>query len=454
MNKKIIIPIFIVIFILVIGYYKYINRFYSYIILDINPSIKINLNKDNKVLGVIPLNEDAKKIIKDNLINKSLEEALNVISDNLIENNYINDDNTIDILLYSNNIESKKLEEIVRDSYENKNVMVILTVVDNITKEDIDYAKKNNISISKSAYINNIVKEKDIEKEILNNKPVRELQEVKNRGKYCNDGYILEGDFCLKEIDRVNAKNGMVCSEGYYEYKGKCYEETPSIETDKLVCRDEFTLEKDKCIKTTSVNAVITGYTCSKGEVRTKLDAGLSVKGAGDANDAVCVDPASKTHPVSPCELPASNPTERMFYGGKCYWHQAPVIESGCPGKIQVNGFCWDDASNVYLCPSNSAQKNKDEYCYTVLKNVKPTVSGYKCEDNYKLVDNKCVKEEIEDAEHEKVCEEGYTKVDHDRCINMNKSKNKEDGYYCEDEHAKLKNNMCIIYEIVDANVT
>lgn len=38
------------------------NTVVSVITLDINPSIKLELDKDNKVINMIALNEDAKKI--------------------------------------------------------------------------------------------------------------------------------------------------------------------------------------------------------------------------------------------------------------------------------------------------------------------------------------------------------------------------------------------------------
>ena len=187
--------------------------------------------------------------------------------------------------------------------------------------------------------------------------------------------------------------------------------------------------------------------------VKTKGEVGIAPYESGPSKELVCVDESSITHPVIPCELPASDPTERTSSGGKCYWHRAPVIEAGCPGKTQIGGFCWDDASNIYLCPNgyNSNKRTKDDYCYTVLKNVNPIVTEYTCEEGYNLENNKCVKKETEDAFYERVCPSGYNKVDNDRCINMNKFKNKVDGYYCEEDNSRLRGNMCIIYDVIEA---
>ena len=65
MKKKIILIPILAIIILVIallGYFIWDNRTTSIITLDINPSIKIKLNKNNEVKKIIPINKDAKKI--------------------------------------------------------------------------------------------------------------------------------------------------------------------------------------------------------------------------------------------------------------------------------------------------------------------------------------------------------------------------------------------------------
>lgn len=456
MKKNIIISV-IVCFIIVIGFIGFIfwnNKIVSIITLDINPSVKINLTRNEKVKSIEALNDDAKDIISNNLKGKSLDDTLKLITNNLVDKGYVEDGN-VAILLYSNgNIKNEDIESKIKDIFNDKEMAADIIIVDNITKKDEEIAKKYNISPAKASYINSIKEDNDnIDIDSIKDKSVDEIRETKETGRYCDKDYFLEGDWCLKEIDRVTASNGDVCPRGYLEYEGKCYEETGIEETGNLLCRDGFKLEGEECIKKTSVNAVVTGYTCSKGEVRTKGEVGQTVKGAGDANDPVCVDPSSKTHPVSPCQLPASDPTERMSYGGKCYWHRAPVIASGCPGKVQVNGFCWDEAVNVYLCPNgnNNIIRNQDDYCYTILKNIKPTPSSYKCDDGMTLNGNKCIGEEKEEAMPERFCQNGYTLVNNDRCINYKNITNKENGLICNQENARLKGNICVIYEIIEA---
>ena len=117
--------------------------------------------------------------------------------------------------------------------------------------------------------------------------------------------------------------------------------------------------------------------------------------------------------------------------------------------------MCWDDASNILICEGYRDGKqysSRSEYCENSIKYIDPTISEYKCEDkNAKLDGNKCILEEIEPANHKRICPSGYTLVDNDRCINYDNTQNKISGYSCEDNNSKLVNDTCIIYEIIEA---
>ena len=56
----------------------------SSVILDINPSIKLELNKSSQVVNVVALNEDANQVVSDDLKEKELTYALKSITENLI----------------------------------------------------------------------------------------------------------------------------------------------------------------------------------------------------------------------------------------------------------------------------------------------------------------------------------------------------------------------------------
>ena len=455
MKKKIIILITLTI-ILLIGIISFViwnNRTVSTITIDINPSLEIRLNKSNIVKSIIPLNDDAKSIINKSMQGKKLDNTLKLLTDNAIEEGYI--DEQVDILIHSEGIiTNNEVQNKLISTLDKKNIAANIIKVDTITKEDKALSKKYNISVSKAAYINQVTKEnQNIDVSYLVEKSVNELEETKNRGVYCQQDYTLEGDFCLKEIGREKTETGKVCPKGYYEYQDKCYEEVGSEEGEKLVCNEGFVLKNEKCYHEESIMAEPVKYECAKGEAKTRLELKLSSPNDGDAKEIVCVDYSNATHPVSPCE--ANDGTEYTYANGKCYWHRAPVIAEGCPGKVQVNGECWDDATGIYICVGyrdGTRYSSKDEYCENSITYTDPIVTEYKCPKEYTLNNNKCEKQEIEETHHERLCPSGYTMIEQGRCINKNKTVSKEDGYVCNQENSRLKGNECIIYEIIEAS--
>ena len=137
----------------------------SVITIDVNPSIEINLNKNNEVISINALNEDSKKLLKNKKFkDKGLEETLVTLIDLLKENNYLNSDtNTI---LINVDTDNENLSSIVEDSI-NKitkekgiNTEIIMLAVLK-TPELKELADQNNISISKAYYIQEQIKDED-----------------------------------------------------------------------------------------------------------------------------------------------------------------------------------------------------------------------------------------------------------------------------------------------------
>ncbi len=427
------------------------NKVESTIIMDINPSIEISVDKDRKVIDIKALNDDAKKIVSKNMNGKELDNVVNQVIERVKTLGYYNEiDRRVDILLYTKgSIDREQLMNNIRGGFGDINTEI--EVIDKISKEDEEIAKKYNISVAKAAYINSISTEEE-KIDYFKDKSFSEIKESKETGNYCDDGYKLEGDRCIKVLGEEKAEYGEVCKNGYFEYNGKCYDETPPVETDKLFCNEEFTLKENKCCRKIEFKASPSKYSCSKGKAMTRVEAGLSDGTTGDANDIVCVDLSNATHPVSPCE--ANDGTEYTRANGKCYWHRAGLLPNGCPGKIRVNGECWDDATGIYICPGyrdGKQYKSTSEYCEHSIKYYDPVVTEYKCPDDHKLEGDMCIKEEIEDANREKACPDGYTEINKDRCLDMSTEEEKEKGYYCEKENSRLEENKCILFEEVPA---
>lgn len=97
------------VFLFFIGNYL-INTPFSYVSIDINPSIILTTNIFDKVIKVRGLNDDAKLLLEDiNVRNLEINEANNIILKKAIELGYIEenvDDNAILVTVYCNN-ESK-----------------------------------------------------------------------------------------------------------------------------------------------------------------------------------------------------------------------------------------------------------------------------------------------------------------------------------------------------------
>lgn len=75
-----------------IGTYQTSHAVASTVSLDVNPSIEIKVNKNEKVLDVIPLNEDAKIVIGDMEFDRSdLDVTVNALIGSMLRNGYLNE---------------------------------------------------------------------------------------------------------------------------------------------------------------------------------------------------------------------------------------------------------------------------------------------------------------------------------------------------------------------------
>lgn len=137
----------------------------STIILDINPSIKLELNKDNIVIKMIALNEDAKEFIDNDSKGKKLENVLTDLTQKLKEKNLTKEN--LDILYNTTgSITKEETNKIIENALQKENITHNL-IYQEISETSKALAEKYNISESKAAYIEEIIKENpnlDIEK--------------------------------------------------------------------------------------------------------------------------------------------------------------------------------------------------------------------------------------------------------------------------------------------------
>lgn len=90
----------------------------AYVTLDINPSLEIALNKENKVISVNPLNDDGKNLIQNlNLVDKGINETIEIITNEAISQEYIssaNEENAVVITVISPKGKKSNYDNIVK----------------------------------------------------------------------------------------------------------------------------------------------------------------------------------------------------------------------------------------------------------------------------------------------------------------------------------------------------
>ena len=169
-NKKIIIPVFIGLIVILSGVLVFLNlrkeetevkrkfddKVVSTITIDINPSFKLELNKNNKVISIISLNDDAENIEIKDYKGKDFDKVFDNITKELIEKEYVNE--KADILLnIDGKIKEEDVKKVITDSFKSNNINAEI-IVPTITDSSKELAKKYNITESKAAYIEQIVK--------------------------------------------------------------------------------------------------------------------------------------------------------------------------------------------------------------------------------------------------------------------------------------------------------
>lgn len=408
------------------------------IMLDINPSFEIKVDFNNKVKEIIPINDDANGLLDNNKLNgKNLNVALKGISKVIVDRGFIPDGEAT-ILVYTEGINTDTLKRDIRNDFAKREVEVEVIVIKKITSEDKKLAKEYNISPSKAAYINSIKKSNSkVEVKDLVNSSIENLSLVEEKGLYCDKGYTLENNICIKEIKRDDAIASKVCSDGSFEYNGNCYEEGPSKRGTKDICHDDFKLVDGNCVKEDIVESV---PNCGQNQY--------------DFGQDKCIEMVYVEDGIEFCRDPG-----RTLYDHKCLATK-PTINGGCLGSdALIGGNCvnlvddyymseWKCSNGEVLSNHDGSLKYDDTKCY---EKKYVDVKKRECPPDYKLEGTKCYLKQTEKPQKERICGSELTRVDNGRCINLNKILEKIDGYKCSDDTARLEGNTCIIYEAIAA---
>lgn len=201
--------------------------------LDVNPSIEMTVNKNEKVVDVTPLNEDGKIVIGDmELKNTNLETAVNALIGSMVKNGYISDlANSILVSVDAKNEKNinklqDKISAQINEFLENNNLeSSVLT--QNIIGESSkvkEFSKKHNISEGRAKFILEFVKSNsqynadDLaeltvnELNILVQSSNKGVNNVKTQGQASEKAYIGSEKaeslaFEYAGVSKANAKN-------------------------------------------------------------------------------------------------------------------------------------------------------------------------------------------------------------------------------------------------------
>lgn len=156
---------------------KFDTKVVSSLTMDINPSIKIELNKDNKVVNIYALNDDAKDVISSNYKEKSLDDVLKNITDNLVTKDYFKKDTTI-IINVTGSIKSETVKELIVTEAKINDVNVNI-IEPNITESGKKLAEKLGITEAKASYLEDVIsKNPDVKIEDIKDKSVSEINNI------------------------------------------------------------------------------------------------------------------------------------------------------------------------------------------------------------------------------------------------------------------------------------
>lgn len=203
------------------GVYAYYTP-YSYVSLDINPSLEFSVNRFEKVIGVHAFNEDAEKVLlaSDNIKYKEIDDALEQILNVASDQGFLKKDelNSIMFVVTSGNKkeETVMLNKVSMASTEvlsqlSSNYEVILETTKMSTYKE---AKKQNISPGKVILANQFkevkpdINEEDV-KHMSLQQAIKQIEKQENKDKLPDESEVkaLNGNNKTKEKPGNKVKN-------------------------------------------------------------------------------------------------------------------------------------------------------------------------------------------------------------------------------------------------------
>ena len=182
----------------------------SHIYIDVNPSVEIVTNRQDKVINILADNIDGERIVKNlDYKGKNIYQVTEEVLDRMMDEDYLNKNHEFLLLsVYNKNqkrAEEKKqsLDKKIHDHLEAKDLqpIVLLQKID-YTSTIEEYAKKHGISVSKMTFIRNlIILNPELQTEDLVNLSIENLVSL-------SQGMGLELDKIIesKDLDRIQTR--------------------------------------------------------------------------------------------------------------------------------------------------------------------------------------------------------------------------------------------------------
>lgn len=199
--------------------------------IDVNPSIEIQVNRNNKVINVVPINEDGKIIIGDmDFKGSDMKVTVNALVGSMLSNGYISElKNSILISIDNKDPEkakqlqeeiSKEIDKILKGG--SLEPAVISQVIDEDNQELIDLANQYNISEGKAKLIREIVEDSKYTYQDLTKLSINELtllaakkenMTVTQTGTASKKAYIEEQKAIEEALKKANVKEADVVNK-------------------------------------------------------------------------------------------------------------------------------------------------------------------------------------------------------------------------------------------------
>ena len=170
------------------NYVAFAEQVATTILLDVNPSIEITVNKIDEVIEVKALNEDAETVIEDmDLEGVDVDVAMDVLIGIMVQRGYIDETKNAVLITVDNEDKSKQRELEFLVTSEINDTLAVADITPVIFAQNTErngtkvktFAKEHDISLNKAAFIQKILKEnKELSEEELVAMNVESLSEV------------------------------------------------------------------------------------------------------------------------------------------------------------------------------------------------------------------------------------------------------------------------------------